>query len=160
MRKLIVMGIALVTAIVTNAASVKWTASNVYGSDGNKLAAGSTVSLYAAQVDGEGNVGAYSTVDTFQVANAGVVSKTSAIDSISANEKWNFYYVVEDNGKVFTSAIKENITIAAVGTTQIGFGNQASATQNAANWATVPEPTSALLMVLGIAGLALRRRRV
>ncbi|MGN0545207.1 MAG: PEP-CTERM sorting domain-containing protein [Acutalibacteraceae bacterium] len=31
--------------------------------------------------------------------------------------------------------------------------------QDASNWAAVPEPTSGLLMLLGIAGLALCRRR-
>jgi len=39
----------------------------------------------------------------------------------------------------------------------------ASATQTAANWVgggePAPEPTSGLLMLLGMAGLALRRRR-
>jgi hypothetical protein len=35
-----------------------------------------------------------------------------------------------------------------------GFGTQASNT-----WVAVPEPTSGLLMLLGVAGLALKRKR-
>ncbi|MBR4616199.1 MAG: PEP-CTERM sorting domain-containing protein [Kiritimatiellae bacterium] len=34
-----------------------------------------------------------------------------------------------------------------------------TATQNASNWAAVPEPTSGLLLLLGMAGLALKRKR-
>ena len=159
MKKLIIIAVAAVTSVVANAASVKWTAANVYSSDPTtKLAVGSTVSLYAAQVVSS-VVGDYSVVDTFTLTAAGAVSKTSVIDSISANETWNFYYVFEDGGKAFTSAVKENVTIAAVGTTQVAFGNQQSATQNPSNWAAVPEPTSGLLLLLGMAGLALKRKR-
>jgi hypothetical protein len=39
-----------------------------------------------------------------------------------------------------------------------GFGNQ-SANLTANSFAVVPEPTSGLLMLVGLAGLALRRRR-
>ena len=46
-----------------------------------------------------------------------------------------------------------------IGGLDAGAGNMQSATQNASNWAAVPEPTSGLLMLIGIAGLALRRRR-
>ena len=43
--------------------------------------------------------------------------------------------------------------------TSVAFGNMATATQNAGNWAAVPEPTSGLLLLLGMAGLALKRKR-
>ena len=39
------------------------------------------------------------------------------------------------------------------------FGDQTSYTQGAGKWSAVPEPTSGLLMLLGMAGLALRRKR-
>ena len=41
----------------------------------------------------------------------------------------------------------------------LGFGNMATATQNASNWQVVPEPTSGLMLLLGVAGLALKRKR-
>ena len=50
----------------------------------------------------------------------------------------------------------------ATATVTVNFGNMATATQTASNWVggeAVPEPTSGLLMLLGMAGLALRRRR-
>jgi hypothetical protein len=65
---------------------------------------------------------------------------------------------VEDNGKTFKSDVK-NVGAQATSTAAITFGNMQSATQNASNWAAVPEPTSGLLMLLGVAGLALKRKR-
>ena len=38
-------------------------------------------------------------------------------------------------------------------------GSAANIISGVADWQTVPEPTSGLLLLLGVAGLALRRRR-
>ena len=40
-----------------------------------------------------------------------------------------------------------------------GTGSAANTISSVANWQAVPEPTSGLLLLLGVAGLALRRRR-
>ena len=40
------------------------------------------------------------------------------------------------------------------------FRSQADASQSSSNWVAIPEPTSGLLMLLGVAGLALRRKMV
>ena len=159
MKKLLmVIGVVALSAMA-QAATVKWTAANVYGSDlTSKLAVGSEVYLYGALVT-ETGVGEYSKLDTFTLTTAGSVSKDYTSDILVANDVWNFYYTFEDGGKTFTSATKENVTIKAVGSTAIAFGNQQSATQNASNWSSVPEPTSGLLMLLGMAGLAMRRKR-
>ena len=71
--------------------------------------------------------------------------------------------VIEDGDYTFNSSISDPQVIKlgaaqATGTTMVGFANMASATA-ASNWAAVPEPTSGLLVLLGMAGLALRRRR-
>ena len=52
-------------------------------------------------------------------------------------------------------------TALDTGATSVAFGTMATFTQNAANWssADVPEPTSGLLLLLGVAGLALRRKQ-
>ena len=55
---------------------------------------------------------------------------------------------------IITSELSTSWT-SGTGSKVLNFGTQASAT-----WTAVPEPTSGLLMLLGMAGLALRRRRV
>ena len=47
---------------------------------------------------------------------------------------------------------------SATGIKTLNFGSQATITQAAGGWTAVPEPTSGLLMLLGMAGLALRRK--
>lgn len=63
-----------------------------------------------------------------------------------------YWYVTETSGKIKTGA-----SDAAIGTASFIISDTGSHT--ASNWAAVPEPTSGLLMLLGMAGLALRRRR-
>ena len=73
------------------------------------------------------------------------------------------------NAETIEAATKMVITAEMTGTAsgatgtagKMSFGSLGELTGNAANWQTVsvPEPTSGLLMLLGIAGLALKRRR-
>ena len=47
---------------------------------------------------------------------------------------------------------------SATGMKMLAWGDQTSNTQGAGKWSAVPEPTSGLLLLLGMAGLALRRK--
>ena len=62
---------------------------------------------------------------------------------------------------VSSGAEKTATFTSATGMKQLAWGSQASITQAAGGWTStsVPEPTSGLLMLLGMAGLALRRKR-
>lgn len=158
MKKLPIVAAVAVTAIVSNAASFKWTAGNMYASNGTDKWTGE-VSLFGYLATADASTAVL--VDTATASSAGTVSnKTFDWAAAEFDKAYNFYYVIEDSGKVFTSAAKENIIAQKSASVPIGFGNQESATQNASNWAAAPEPTSGLLMLLGMAGLVLKRKRV
>jgi hypothetical protein len=154
MKKLLILAAAIVAGVVANAASFNWQAANIYGADGTTKFSG-TATLYAI----------ISGVDTaVQVATAsnGAVAKANTgfeNANLVAGEYYDFYFVIEDGGKIFTSAKKENILAQATSTITVNFGNMQTATQAAGNWQAVPEPTSGLLLLLGMAGLALKRKR-
>ena len=154
MKKLLILAAAIVAGVAANAASFNWQAANIYGADLTTKYSG-TATLYAV-------IGGVDTVVQVANASSGAVAKANtgfSNDSLVAGDYYDFYFVIEDGGKTFTSAKKENILAQATSTITVNFGNMASATQNASNWAAVPEPTSGLLMLLGMAGLALKRKR-
>ena len=160
MKKIMLALAVAVLAAAANAASFKWTAANVYGADGNKFAGEVTLMAYAV---GDTAADAF-VATTFTPTTAGSISTTFSNDNLVGGTYYNFFFVAEQivDGEtyVFTSAEKQNIQAQATSTPSILFGNQATATQAAGAWATaaVPEPTSGLLLLLGVAGLALRRK--
>ncbi len=151
MKKLLILAAVIAASVVANAASFKWTAGNMYGADGTTKWT-SAVNLYAI-VDGTATL-----VDTATASNGTVLNKAFETDKLEGGNYYDFYFTLEDGDKVYTSD-KLNIGAQATSQATIGFGNMASKTQNASNWAAVPEPTSGLLLLLGIAGLALKRKR-
>jgi len=166
MKKLLVLAAAIVAGVVANAASFKWTASNAYASDGTTLYNGSaTLYAYVSTADASTAFA----VTTATLVNGTIKSGegytitglTFNSDLMEVGTTYTAYMVIVDGDKAFTSTTKS--VAPNVSTTQtIGFGSLKTATQSASNWAStspVPEPTSGLLMLLGMAGLALRRRR-
>ena len=95
-----------------------------------------------------GNVGDYK--DTTVSAYAIILNSATAADAT--------YYLVAKGGTGTTGTVGEEIitqTFGSTGNKTFGWGQQNTNT----GWTAVPEPTSGLLMLLGMAGLALRRRR-
>ena len=149
----------IVAGVAANAASFKWTAANIYAADGTTKYAGSaTLFAYAATATAADAVELYTATVTSGAISA--TAGTFSSDALTGGTQYKFFFTIEDAGKTFTSSDVTQI-VQATTTAALGFGNMASATQNAANWVgdAVPEPTSGLLMLLGVAGLALRRRR-
>lgn len=100
------------------------------------------------------------------------ITKTDTFDYGVVGNYYDFYFAILDeaNNQVLISDIAANQLAQESATTTAAFSgsktwsNQAfaDATYSAAGWystAAVPEPTSGILLLLGFAGLALKRKR-
>ena len=178
MKKLIVLALAATLGVVANAASVTWGANSVSltanQADATKYTAflidntyagyaSADAALAAIMKDGASADGVIKSLNG--VLNNGNVAFSAAKSTLdaepvtyAASQKIDLYMVIldgstetaknymfaEKTGAAFNNSV--NLTAA--------FGTQANNT-----WGAVPEPTSGLLMLVGLAGLALRRRR-
>lgn len=153
MKKAIMLLVVAATATLANAATVKWSAANIYGPDATTKYTG-TASLYAV-IDGAATL-----LNTASVSG-GTISATATqfeTTALTGGETYAFYVVIEDSSGKFTSAQISKL-IQTTSTTTVGFGNMESQTKASGAWAAVPEPTSGLMLLLGVAGLALKRKR-
>lgn len=73
------------------------------------------------------------------------------VDSTTLADAENYFLVSGGDTKTATFT-------SATGAKPLAWGDQTSYTQGAGKWTAVPEPTSGLLLLLGMAGLALRRK--
>ncbi len=154
------MAAVIVAGVAANAASFKWTAANIYSpTDSTAKLSGATATLYAYLSSADAS--AATSVATTTTTTAGAINYTFSNDSLTGGNDYNFYFVIESGDYTFTSATLENVAAQATSTKTVGFGNLTTASTTGGGWTTaaVPEPTSGLLMLLGMAGLALRRRR-
>lgn len=91
----------------------------------------------------------------------------SGYGSFSAGDTFEGYSVLFSNSDATKAdyiaySTVQSATVNAAGANisiSGSFATLTSATGASGGWAAVPEPTSGLLMLLGMAGLALRRRR-
>lgn len=189
MKKLIFVFAAIIAANMVQAASINWsTGTAVKGitSDSNPAfgtanAATGTLSLYVWLVDAStyestsidsiwGTYGSKLDTATASVTGksgaAGATAKTDGL-SFSTTENTPYYGVVvvgldtdKDGTLDYYIANKGTAAINTAGT-NASVGNLAKNAGGTAisGWTAVPEPTSGLLMLVGLAGLALRRRR-
>ena len=103
----------------------------------------------------------YTTLDATSGTNARSVSLADSI--VSSTGTLDVYYVLLNTNK----DPNEYYTIADTLSGRLESGSEslgthttiANSTLTGATWTAVPEPTSGLLMLLGMAGLALRRKR-
>lgn len=182
MKKLMVIA-ALMAAVAANAATFSWQTSAV----GKIYEAGSTTALIAsgtaylfdsgkvAQDDVLAAFVAGTALDTLGYASSGAVS-AGAISKVTfdvptgyaTGDAFNGYFalVVDDSIYIAPTVTAET---PATGNKAMSFNAKTSSQlaamdsaggYSAAGWYTaVPEPTSGLLLILGMAGLALKRKR-
>jgi len=183
MKKLIVALAAVTVGIVANAASVTWGAQKGYLYDGNgdsaaKITTGTAYLVLASYSQDDlvsafaaANGDAATTLASITTLGTGAIGSNARIDgtgTTSATDSITAYFVVFNDDKMYISgtatseydglAQSHEIAFASM-TTSSKLTLQASDGYSAAGWYAVPEPTSGLLMLLGMAGLALRRRR-
>ena len=172
MKKLIMMTAVICAAYLSHGAACSWALSGVTSSPDNTAAAGwvayfmdgSTYSTFSAlTADKVGDYAAANyTYTTTTISGRTGVSAGATSGTYSAGDSVSAYVVLFDASKV---ADAKNYAVTSVLTQPVpASGNLQMAwafSSDTAGWQTtaVPEPTSGLLMLLGMAGLALRRRR-
>ena len=108
-------------------------------------------------INGNVNMSASATTATAngaQLTTEGGTTVYGAVLFVLTDGDGKDQWYMENSGSV---AAKAGATKASYGNLALKVGGGTSTT--ATSWTAVPEPTSGLLMLLGVAGLALKRRR-
>lgn len=182
MKKLIVAAAVIGLAVASPAASFDWKTNRTGGAvnafEGGSIVA-STVYLFAADqastilsawaagkdwssgaldsstITTAGKIAAKST--TFDYGGAGTAATIDAIFAFTERVGDKDYFYISTTASATSPATgSDTITFTEGG---VSTAIKDSASYSGAGWYAVPEPTSGLLMLVGIAGLALRRKR-
>ncbi len=179
MKRLMFMLAAVAMAASVHAAAVQWSSVSMYNATGAKVADSATLYVYLMDKDTYNGL-----TDVWATYGADVKAGGTTADGTKATGKYNHKATINaPNGTAVANTTYYAAIIATYGTGDnmmyyaekasvttgddgngaytMGGGHLDSATAAASAWTTasVPEPTSGLLMLVGLAGLALRRRR-
>lgn len=184
MKKLIIAAVAAVVGLVVNAATVDW---QVWVTGGSKVAnaydgftaylvnASAWDALASVSADtfssdvvldkATFNSGSGKSTYTYKTLNKSneAYSRAVTIDSLAENSTINVYYIILDANKDPNEYYKITDTLTGRAESSAeSLGSNTSISQSSltgGEWTAVPEPTSGLLLLLGMAGLALKRKR-
>jgi len=177
MKKLIVFGFAVVAAVAANAASFAWSANNIQKVDGNSSVGLTAYLVDATKVSRDTMIAAleagdfqYMKSDNYLLTTTTIAQDTTGLSRINLTsgspdkETYSAYTIILDGAvgsakNFFATAELSNVSnpgySGGLGNVNMSFG-----IQNTVAWTAVaPEPTSGLLMLVGLSALALRRRK-
>ena len=183
MKKMIVAFAVVALAVVANAAACSWsTSGTIYKADGASIS-GTTYTAYlfdtatvsqADLVDALRNGGSIASYSAMSSYNGSAVKVPTTSFTQDSGKTITAYFAIVLDDSVYVSNTK-SATTADVGTAGFAFGSQSTisgsvfdvttAVSGAGWYATAgspidtPEPTSGMLLLIGLAGLALRRKQ-
>ena len=183
MKKLMFACAAVLAAVCANAGTVDWKSAAVYhgnttdtiaeGSLGYLIAGGTQAAIYEA-LAGVGATDAATWISENAIAGLDKTATSAGKFAVNtdvsyASGTYDFFAVVFDTtsitdaSKVYVSQAYSGGEVPGSGGLTVNFtSGLLSDAKTAAGWqqvGAIPEPTSGLLLLLGVAGLALRRRR-
>lgn len=179
MKKVMIAAAIVCAACISQAAQVAWgntTASKIADLTGTTMTAAKATAyaLSVSLIDAEGN--AVITSSAINSMSAGVLSGNTnwtytfgeGEGQYNTGDLFSIVATMTVEGKQYEMVVAENLAITAVnnsGTETFAWasgiygGFAETATVGKWSAAAVPEPTSGLLLLLGMAGLALRRKQ-
>ena len=182
MKKIMIILAVAAMAFCAEAATVKWSVGNVRipvadnvavsqsgitVSTANSAFAAGTLTIFLSYMNGDSETAITSAAVTGNgvKAAADFWTASQAKDAVTANGGDSVIdfiiratYTTADGVYEYTGTVSSDIANAASDTKNVTIGFN-MANHGSWNYTAVPEPTSGLLMLVGLAGLALRRRR-
>lgn len=181
MKKLMFMLAAVAMAASVHAASVSWGTVSMYDADGAKIKDAATVYVYLMdKTTYDGLTDAWASYGDNVKAGGSEAANAGGTKTGKYTHKANIYapngtataittyyaaiiatYGTGDDMKYYAEKASVTTGEDGEGMYQFGVGKLDTAVSAASSWSaasSVPEPTSGLLMLIGMAGLALRRK--
>ena len=170
MKKIMLVVCGCLFAFGVQAAAVNWNSGAVYKTDGSaKVGKGATDYVVSVLffTDSAGTTAVSGLTGDTSVSVSGTGSKYSGIvDGFTGGETYYAQIVITTAGYEAKSEVAQFVA-GTVGDTSLNFASGEGFavaspkldTSAAGSWQAVPEPTSGLLLLLGVAGLALKRKR-